>query len=85
MSKKEKLKQRLAGNSSDFTYQELRTLLVSMGYTEDHKGKPSGSRVSFVHLINQHVIILHKPHPGNILKRYQVIQLIDELKKEGLL
>ncbi len=85
MSKKEKLKRRLVGNPTDFTYQELRTLLASMGYAEDHKGKTSGSRVSFMHLINKHVISLHKPHPGNILKRYQIIQLVDELRKEGLL
>lgn len=85
MSKKEKLKRRLTGNPKDFTYQELRTLLAGMGYVEDHKGKTSGSRVSFIHPINAHVISLHKPHPGNILKRYQIMQLIDELRKEGLL
>ena len=43
----------------------------------------AGSRVCFKK--DRHKIKLHKPHPGNILKRYQIKLVIDELKKEGLL
>jgi hypothetical protein len=85
MSKKEKLKRRLAAKPKDFSYAELKTLLVGLGYSEDHKGKTSGSRVVFIRSENGHLISLHKPHPGNILKTYQINQLIDELKKEGLI
>jgi len=43
----------------------------------------AGSRVCFKK--DRHKIKLHKPHPGSILKRYQIRLVIDELKKEGLL
>lgn len=85
MSKKEKLKRRLAGTPKDFSYAELRTLLANLGYKEDQKGNTSGSRVSFVNADTGHVISLRKPHPGSILKHYQINQLVEELKKEGLL
>lgn len=85
MSKKEKLKRRLASKPRDFTYDELRSLLNGFGYSEDQRGKTSGSRVALIHIHKHHVISLHKPHPGNILKQYQINQLIDELTKQKLL
>ncbi len=85
MSKKEKLKRRLASGPKDFTYQELIALLTSMGYMEDQKGKTSGLRVCFINETSKHIISLHKPPPSKILKRYQIVQLIDELTKIGLL
>ncbi len=81
MSKKEKLALRFKGKPTDFTYAELHTLLSGMGYVEDSKGKTSGSRVSFINETTKHIIGLHKPHPGNILKRYQVNIIVDELIK----
>ena len=85
MSKKEKLTARLKTRPTDFTYTELRTLLSGMGYAEDNKGKTSGSRVSFIHEETKHIISLHKPHPGNILKRYQINLIVEELIKMQLL
>ena len=85
MSKKEKLAARLKTRPTDFTYAELRTLLSGMGYVEDSKGKTSGSRVSFIHEETKHMISLHKPHPGNILKRYQIDLIVEELMKIQLL
>jgi len=85
MSKKEKLKKRFLSKPRDFTYDELVTLLTALGYEESNKGKTSGSRVSFIHKVTKHIISLHKPHPSNILKAYQVSQLIDELTKQELL
>ena len=85
MSKKEKLKKRLTARPKDFTFPELITLLNGLGYLECNKGKTSGSRVSFIHSELQHIICLHKPHPANILKLYQVDFIIEELKKYGLL
>jgi len=32
-----------------------------------------------------HKIKLHKPHPGNFLKRYQIDLIIQELKSKNLL
>lgn len=33
----------------------------------------------FVHVKTKHVINLHKPHPGNILKEYQLKAVIEAL------
>lgn len=85
MSKQEKLAKRLKGKPTDFTYADLHTLLSGMGYLEDSKGKTSGSRVSFINEKTKHIIGLHKPHPGNILKCYQVNIIVDELIKMKLL
>ncbi|MEE8583851.1 MAG: type II toxin-antitoxin system HicA family toxin [Acidobacteriota bacterium] len=43
-----------------------------------------GSRRRFVHP-SLPTISLHQPHPGNTLKAYQVDQLVEALRKEGLL
>lgn len=64
----------------DFTYPELRTTLSLFGYVEE---QGAGSRVCFKS--QTHKIKLHKPHPGNILKQYQLNLIIEELKKEGLI
>ena len=45
MSKKEKLINRLKTKPKDFTYNEAKTLLESVGFVESNKGKTSGSRV----------------------------------------
>jgi len=80
MSKFEKLLVKFLSCPTDFTYMELRTILKYMDY-EEIEG--AGSRICFKK--DRHKIKLHKPHPGNILKRYQLKLVIDELKKEGLL
>ena len=79
MSKEEKLKQRLLSKPKDFTYSELKTLLNHLGYEESQVGKTSGSRVAFIDKSSNHIIRLHKPHPNNELKQYQIEQLIEEL------
>ncbi|RMG19275.1 MAG: type II toxin-antitoxin system HicA family toxin [Bacteroidetes bacterium] len=85
MSKLEKLLAKLRSRPKTFTYSEMRTLLLKLGYTERKTGKTSGSRLAFIHTEKKHIIRLHKPHPGNELKRYQIDYLIEELKNEGYL
>jgi predicted RNA binding protein YcfA (HicA-like mRNA interferase family) len=80
MSKAEKLLARLLSQPKDFTYPELKTVLASLGYSEE---QGAGSRVCFKS--ETHKIKLHKPHPGNILKQYQINLIIEELKKEKLI
>jgi hypothetical protein len=84
VSKDEKLLQRLLSRPKDINYNELRRLLKSLGYVESTGGKTSGSRVAFIETETKHIIRLHKPHPGNELKTYQVDLLIDELRSRGL-
>lgn len=85
MGKKDKLIERLLQKPLDFEYDEARTLLGKLGYKEDNRGRTSGSRVAFVHIETKHVIRLHKPHPNNILKKYQIEQLIEELENQGVI
>lgn len=49
MSRKGKLVKRLKGRPKDFTWDELRRLLVSLGYELAKSGKTGGSRRRFVH------------------------------------
>lgn len=82
MGKKQKLITRLLAIPSDFTWQELRTLLKALGYREL---QGSGSRVKFDCGQPEHLINLHKPHPGNIVKRYALRQLIEKLKQAKII
>lgn len=77
----DKAKARLKAAPSDYTFSEAKSLLKSLGYTEYNKGKSSGSRVMFAK--DGVKILLHKPHPGNEMKRYAVQQLKDQLESIG--
>lgn len=85
MSKRDKLINRLVNRPSDFEYNEVKNLLAKFGYQEDSRGRTSGSRVAFVNSETGHILRLHRPHPGKILRRYQIEQLIEELKKQGVI
>lgn len=85
MSKKEKLIARLLTRPVDFTYAELIKLMAAFGFEEETSGKTSGSRVAFINSATKQILRLHKPHAGNILKGYQLAQLINELKNFKLL
>ncbi len=83
MSKLEKEIKRLKAKPKDFTYDEAKKILNNFGFVENTKGKTSGSRIRFVDGENR-TIDLHKPHPKNILKQYQIELIIDKLKdREG--
>ena len=77
----EKAKARLKREPKDYTYDEARSLLINLGYTEYNKGKSSGSRVMFIK--NGVKILLHRPHPESNLKRYAVRQLKEQLESTG--
>ena len=69
MSKKEKLVARFLSYPNDFHYDEMVRLLGYYSFEEVKKGKTSGSRVKFENSEGT-VIILHKPHPSGIMKKY---------------
>jgi hypothetical protein len=84
MSKQEKLLKRFLSVPVNFTWQELIALLAGLGYVQVKAGRTGGSRVRF----DRHggvPIILHRPHPSPLLKRYQIEQIIQMLKQEGLI
>jgi hypothetical protein len=84
MTRKEKLLKRLLSEPKDFSWDELVTLLVWLGFEEASMGKTGGSRRRFTNK-DGIVISLHQPHPRNILKSYQIEQIIDILRQEGYL
>lgn len=84
MSRRDKLIARLKSRPADFTWDELVRLLEGLGYREVRAGKTGGSRRRFVHSTAP-VIALHKPHPGNIVKRYVIDELFRVLSEEKLI
>lgn len=81
MSRIEKLLDRLLCRPTDFTFEEAALVLKHFGFVLVPAGKTGGSRVAFAK--DSDYIRMHKPHPRNILKGYQVVQLIDALKERG--
>jgi predicted RNA binding protein YcfA (HicA-like mRNA interferase family) len=81
MSKIEKLIVRFKARPKDLTWDEMIKLLDHFGYKEIFG---SGSRRKFMHA-DHRLIMLHQPHPGKILKRYQIEQVYEILNEEGLL
>lgn len=65
---------------TDFTWQQLTTLLCSYG-CEVIKG--SGSRRKFFHPASKRILSLHEPHPDPVLKRYMIddaLEFIENIK-----
>jgi hypothetical protein len=83
MSKKDKLVDKLLLKPKDFTFDEMVSLLSYFGY--DLKQSGTGSGVKFIREGSNEVINFHKPHPNGILKRYVLEQVIEKLRKDGLL
>ena len=67
---------------SDFTFEEMQRLLEGYGYERGDKGRTSGSRVIFKNG-DKRPIMLHKPHPGDMMKQYAVRQLLANFKENG--
>ena len=82
MGTKEKLRNRFLKMPSDFTFDEMQRLLEGFGYEKSNKGKTSGSRLIFKNGAKR-PIMLHKPHPGNIVKEYAMKQVLEDLKEAG--
>jgi len=81
MSKHDKLLNRFLSHPVDFTWNEMASLLKGFGYVRGKAGKTGGSRVRFDHQTAD-PIILHRPHSIPTMKRYQLEQ-VDEILKRG--
>jgi len=84
MGQIEKLIKRLTSNPTDFEYNELKRVMLHFGYEEKTGGKTSGSRIRFVNS-EGNILTLHKRHPQKELLPYQINDVLDHLKKRGLL
>lgn len=83
MSKRDKLLERLQKRPKDFTFDEMKSLLSYFGYELKQGG--TGSGVKFAKEGSNDVINFHRPHPDGILKSYLLDQVIEKLRKDGLL
>ena len=83
MSRLDKAIQRLKAIPKDYTYSEAKSLLSQLGFFERNKGKTSGSRVMFYRQSDREKILLHKPHPSDIMSVASVHDLVDTLKEIG--
>lgn len=84
MTKRSKLVDRFLSKPKDFTWDELVKVLNAFGYKQVTIGKTGGSRIRFLSP-NYPPIILHKPHPKPLLKRYQLDDIIALLRQENLI
>ncbi len=84
MGRNDKLIERFKRQPVDFTSDELERLLAVFGYVRSNKGKTSGPRDVFSNGASR-PIMLHKPHPGNVMKSYAMKQVLDYLTEAGLI
>ena len=80
MSKKEKAFARLLSKCTDFTWDEAVSVMKQHGF-KILNGR--GSSRKFVHKSTGVKVLIHEPHPGNIVKAYALQDLIDGLKNAG--
>ena len=85
MSRRDKLLRRFLAKPADFRFDEMSRLLKDFGYEEIKSGKTSGSRIAFINRLSGHMIRLHRPHLGNIMKRYQMELIEETLRAKGLI
>lgn len=85
MSRIETLIQKLRQKQTpaDFHFSDLRKVMSYFGYLESNKGATSGSRVKFYHPVTKAALLLHKPHPGDIMKKSSLDSAIRFLKEHG--
>ena len=83
MSKLEKAIVRLKSIPRDYTYSEAKYILGQLGFAESNKGKTSGSRVKFYRASDGRIILLHKPHPSEIMSVASVKDLAEYLEGIG--
>lgn len=84
VGQKEKILLQMRNNPRNVTFDDMVTLVRSLGFTVSNKGKTSGSRIMLVS--EEHgSVLLHKPHPQKELKEYQVKQILKYLEEEGLI
>ena len=80
MSTTEKLRNRFKAIPNDFTFEELVRLFHSFGFELENKGNTSGSRVSFVK--GKMTFDMHKHHPGNIIRKGTLKNILQFLKEK---
>ena len=84
MGTKEKLIERFKSLPANITFEEMERLLSIFGYEKSNKGKTSGLRVIFKNG-DKRPIMIHKPHPGNLIQGYAMKQVLNDLMDAGFI
>jgi len=79
VSKLQKAIERLHTKPIDYTWDELLSLMIALGYELRTSG---GSGRKFFDPATKALFFLHQPHPSKILKAYQIRAAIQFLRKE---
>ena len=85
MTKKDKLLKLFRNLPKDFTFEEAVSLFGIFNFVIDNKGSTSGSRVCFRNANLNLSYSMHKPHPQNVIKGYQMQQILDFLYTNNLM
>ena len=80
VGKAEKALDRLKTIPRDFSWSELEAIMGQLGYALKTSG---GSGRKFIHPGTKATLMLHEPHPGSILKVYQVRDVLKFLRQEN--
>ena len=87
MSRREKLIDRLVSRPTDFKWEEATGLMTACGFEKVKKSgsgkRGGGSHRRFYNAEHDVYVRISKPHPRNILKRYQIDDLIEALVNTG--
>jgi hypothetical protein len=79
LSKQQKAVARLLAKPMDYTWDELLSLMIALGFELRTSG---GSGRKFFDPATKALFFLHEPHPSRILKAYQIRAVIQFLRKE---
>lgn len=82
MSTKDKLIERFKSLPSDFTFDELKSVMAHLGFKEMNLGATSGSRTGFMR--GTLMIKMHKPHPGKIVGKKALKGILNILKQKKI-
>ncbi|MES2321688.1 MAG: type II toxin-antitoxin system HicA family toxin [Pseudomonadota bacterium] len=82
MPKVDKRLQRFLSVPNDLAWAELVAILNSLGFAE--LAQRRGSYRTFVSGAGLK-LFLHRPHPGNIVKRYAIREVIEALRNFGII
>lgn len=84
MPKRQKALDRICNKppASDITWDELKAALVGLGFTAL---RGDGSRRKFFHEETKAIVCCHKPHPGSIVGKSCIRDVVETLTRYGLI
>jgi len=87
MSRYEKLLSKISSKPvpADVKWSEIKSFLGYLGYERIKCGKTGGSRRKFYNREKDDLIICHKPHPGSIVDKGCLSDIIQHLKENGFI